>query len=100
MKTIIKSLTDFGIPNVISLLTLLVNIFLAIVNQKVNFTFQKSLERQKQKFNEKIEHFKSDDAHNIQIQEYFKKLGTEKQSKILSEWADFVTDLNAFQKRY
>lgn len=87
MKTIIKSLTSFGIPNVISLLTLIANIVLSIINQK-------------QEFNEKIERFKSENAHNIQIQEYFKKLGTEKQSQILSDWANFVTDLNAFQNTF
>lgn len=100
MKTIIKSLTSFGIPNVISLLTLIANIVLSIINQKRSFNFQKRLEKQKQEFNEKIEHFKSENAHNIQIQEYFKKLGTEKQSQILSDWANFVTDLSAFQNTF
>ena len=100
MKTIIKSLTSFGIPNVISLLTLIANIVLSIINQKRSFNFQKRLEKQKQEFNEKIERFKSENAHNIQIQEYFKKLGTEKQSQILSDWANFVTDLSAFQNTF
>lgn len=60
MKTIIKSLTSFGIPNVISLLTLIANIVLSIINQKRSFNFQKRLEKQKQEFNEKIERFKSE----------------------------------------
>lgn len=100
VKTIIKYLTSFSTSNVISVLSLIANIILSIVNRRKSFNFQKSLEDQKQKFNEKIELFKSNNAHNIQIQEYFKKLGTEKQSKILSEWADFVTDLDAFQKNF
>ena len=92
MNDFIKNLINFGTENWLTLLTILVNLVITMINNKNN----RVAEKKRQEFKKKIENLKNDNAHNIQVQEYFKKISTDKQSEILSEWVTFITDLNAF----
>lgn len=70
MNGVIKNIFNLRIQNYIAFATILVNLIITYLNNK-------------NKIN--IEKIKNNEAHSIQIQEYFKKLGTQKQSEILSE---------------
>lgn len=64
---------------------------------KRHYKDDRGAEKQREKFEKSIEKLKNDNAHSIQMQEYFKKIGTDKQSAVLSEWVNFITDLEAFK---
>lgn len=85
MNGVIKNIFNLGIQNYIAFATILVNLIITYLNNK-------------NKIN--IEKIKNNEAHSIQIQEYFKKLGTQKQSEILSEWAYLVSDLNVYKSTF
>ncbi|MDE7040158.1 MAG: hypothetical protein K2O77_04260 [Limosilactobacillus sp.] len=40
-----------------------------------------------------LEETKNKNAHNIQIESYFKQLGGQQQQEILSIWTEFLTDI-------
>lgn len=85
MNDFIKNIFNLGIQNYIALATIIVNLVITYLNNRNKI---------------KIENIKNDEAHSIQIQEYFKKLGTQKQSEILSDWAYLVSDLNAYKSTF
>lgn len=64
---------------------------------KRHYKDDRGAEKQREKFEKSIEKLKNDNAHSIQMQEYFKKIGTDKQSAVLSEWVNFITDLEVFK---
>lgn len=47
-----------------------------------------------------LEQTKNQNAHNIQVESYFKQLGGKQQQEILSQWTDFLTDLDKTSKKY
>lgn len=47
-----------------------------------------------------LEETKNKNAHNIQIESYFKQLGGQQQQEILSIWTEFLTDIAEATKKY
>lgn len=47
-----------------------------------------------------LEQTKNKNAHDIQIESYFKQLGGKQQQEILSIWTDFLTDMDKATKKY
>lgn len=47
-----------------------------------------------------LEKTKNKNAHEIQIESYFKQLGGEQQQKVFSEWTSFITDMENTTKKY
>ena len=47
-----------------------------------------------------IEETKNKNAHDIQIESYFKQLGGKQQQEILSKWTEFLTDMDSTTKQY
>jgi len=47
-----------------------------------------------------LEQTKNKNAHEIQIESYFKQLGGKQQQEILSIWTDFLTDTDNATKKY
>lgn len=82
MKEIEIRFTEFLFNNGIAFLSLVVSLVVAWINNKNK---------------KEIEKYKGENAHNIQVEQYFKQIGTEKQSNILNDWTNFVTDIEKFQ---
>nr|WP_317315389.1 hypothetical protein [Limosilactobacillus mucosae] len=47
-----------------------------------------------------LEQTKNKNAHEIQIESYFKQLGGKQQQEILSVWTDFLTDMDNTAEKY
>lgn len=47
-----------------------------------------------------LEQTKNKNAHEIQIESYFKQLGGKQQQEILSIWTDFLTDMDNATEKY
>lgn len=47
-----------------------------------------------------LEKTKNKNAHDIQIESYFKQLGGKEQQKVLDKWTDFLVDMDKTTKEY
>lgn len=47
-----------------------------------------------------LEETKNKNAHDIQVESYFKQLGGQQQQEVLSKWAEFLTDMEKTTKVY
>ena len=47
-----------------------------------------------------LEQTKNRNAHDIQVESYFKQLGGEQQQEVLSKWTEFLTDLDKTTQKY